>query len=113
MLLDRRREVPSRGKSPDQAGIMCAGLMAKAGLGGVMGNDFNRAIARMQTGQAAAVDAAAGFVSRLTEEEKLWLLDGDRAFWPGILGMVAKGFSGAPVVAGAVPGTRQSHELRL
>ena len=68
-----------------------------------MGNDFGSAIARMRTGQVTAVDAAADLVSRLTEEEKLWLLDGDRAFWPGVLGMVARGFSGAPVVAGAVP----------
>ena len=74
-----------------------------ASLGGVMGNDFDSAVARMRTGQVTAVDAAADLMSRLTEEEKLWLLDGDRAFWPGIFGMVAKGFSGAPVVAGAVP----------
>jgi beta-glucosidase len=71
--------------------------------GGLMDNDFDNAIARMRTGQVTATDAAAELVSRLTEEEKLWLLDGDGAFWPGILRMVAKGFSGAPVVAGAVP----------
>jgi beta-glucosidase len=68
-----------------------------------VGNDFESAITRIRTGQATAVDTAADLVSRLTEEEKLWLLDGDQAFWPGILRMVAKGFSGAPVVAGAVP----------
>lgn len=68
-----------------------------------MENDFDSAILRVRTGQLTAVDAAADLVSRLTEKEKLWLLDGDQAFWPGILRMVAKGFSGAPVVAGAVP----------
>ena len=35
MLLDRRREIPSRGifKSTDQAGIMCAGLIARKAWG--------------------------------------------------------------------------------
>src|SRR5690242_13393367 len=64
--------------------------------GGVMGNDFDSAIARVRDGQMKAVDAAADLVSRLTDEERLWLLDGDQAFWSGIPGMVAKGFSGAP-----------------
>jgi beta-glucosidase len=72
-------------------------------LRGVVRNDFDRAIDRVRTGQVTAVDAAADLVSGLTEKEKLWLLDGDQAFWPGILRMVVKGFSGAPVVAGAVP----------
>ena len=69
----------------------------------MVGNDFDRAIGRVRKGQVTAVDAAADLVFSLTEEEKLWLLDGDEAFWPGILRMVVKGFSGAPVVAGAVP----------
>jgi hypothetical protein len=46
-----------------------------------VGSDFDRAIGRLWTGQVTAVDAAADLVSSLTEEEKLWLLDGDQAFW--------------------------------
>src|SRR6266568_562159 len=77
----------------------------------VVWNDFDRAVGRVRAGQVRAADAAACLVSGLTEEEKLWLLDGDEAFWPGILRMVVKGFSGAPVVAGVVsrlgiPGVR-------
>lgn len=53
--------------------------------------------------QGRAGDAAADLISRLTKEEKLWLLDGDRAFWPGVLRMAVMGFSRAPVAAGAVP----------
>jgi beta-glucosidase len=68
-----------------------------------MGTDFDSAAARVRTGQVKAADAAAGLVSRLTEEEKLWLLDGDQAFWPGIYRMVARGYNRVPVVAGAVP----------
>ncbi|MGE5289798.1 MAG: beta-glucosidase family protein [Micromonosporaceae bacterium] len=68
-----------------------------------MGTDFDSAAARVRAGQVKAADAAADLVSRLTEEEKLWLLDGDQAFWPGIYRMAVKGYNRVPVVAGAVP----------
>jgi beta-glucosidase len=68
-----------------------------------MGTDFDSAVVRVRTGQMKAADAAADLVSRLTEEEKLWLLDGDQAFWPGIFRIVTKGYNRVPVVAGAVP----------
>lgn len=81
---------------------MSVGPIAKAGLRVLVENDFDSAAERVRAGQARAGDVAADLISRLTKEEKLWLLDGDRAFWPGVLEMARMGFRRAPVVAGAV-----------
>jgi hypothetical protein len=66
------------------------------------GDGFENAIVRVRTEQVKAVDTAAYLVSRLTEEEKPWLLDGEQAFWPGILRTVPKRFSRTPGVADTV-----------
>jgi beta-glucosidase len=71
---------------------------------------FERAVATVEAGASAQTEAAALY-NRLTEEERLWLLDGDQDFWPGITSFVTQGYNLRPVVHGAVarlgiPGTR-------
>jgi beta-glucosidase len=71
---------------------------------------FERAVAAVEAGASAQTEAAALY-DRLTEEERLWLLDGDQNFWPGITFFVTQGYNLRPVVHGAVarlgiPGTR-------
>ena len=102
-------------------------------MGRGVDNDFGRAVARVRARQAAASEAAASeaaaseaaaseaaaseaaaseaaaseaaasLVSGLSEDERLWLLDGDQSFWRGMWRMVARGYNRVPVVAGAVP----------
>jgi beta-glucosidase len=47
--------------------------------------------------------AAAGLLARLSDGEKLSLLDGDEPFWPGMPRMMGVGYNLEPIVAGAVP----------
>ncbi len=52
---------------------------------------------------ASAERSARALVSELTPAERLWLLDGDERFWPGVLDWARYGYITVPVVAGAVP----------
>ncbi len=56
---------------------------------------FDDARARVRAGEDAG-DVARAFVAGLTLDEKLWCLDGDEEFWPGLLRMAG----GAAVAAG-------------
>lgn len=72
---------------------------------------FPDAVARVRTGADPATEAEA-LLAELTPEEKLWLLDGDDEFWPGLIEMSA-GYNLRPIVMGAVdrlgiPGLRFS-----
>ena len=56
-------------------------------------------------------DAASTLYEQLQQEERLWLLDGDRDFWEGLRSMQTEGYNRVPYVHGAVerlgiPGTR-------
>jgi beta-glucosidase len=73
---------------------------------------FQRAVAAVELGSSAETEAAALY-ERLTDDERLWLLDGDLEFWPGITSFVTEGYNVRPVVHGAVdrlgiPGARFS-----
>lgn len=67
---------------------------------------FDEACSRVREGEDA-VAVARGFVAGLTVDEKLWCLDGDEEFWPGLLRMVGRaearvagdGYGGRPYVA--------------
>ncbi|MGZ4626178.1 MAG: beta-glucosidase [Kineosporiaceae bacterium] len=48
-------------------------------------------------------EAAADLLNRMTEVERLGLLDGDEPFWPGMPHMMGIGYNLEPIVAGAVP----------
>lgn len=71
---------------------------------------FGHALAAVRTG-ADAVEEARRLYARLTESERLDLLDGDEDFWPGFIGMITEGYNVRPYVHGAiervgVPGLR-------
>ncbi|WP_433306769.1 glycoside hydrolase family 3 C-terminal domain-containing protein [Actinoplanes sp. CA-030573] len=74
-------------------------------------NAFQDAVDRIKAG--ADTDAEAGdLLAQLTPDEKLWLLDGDADFWPGMAEMAA-GYNLKPILMGAVdrlgiPGLRFS-----
>ncbi|MBN0040757.1 glycoside hydrolase family 3 C-terminal domain-containing protein [Cellulosimicrobium cellulans] len=51
---------------------------------------------------ADPVAQAQGLYDRLTEEERLWLLDGDLEFWKGMRSFVEDGYNVFPYVMGAV-----------
>lgn len=63
---------------------------------------FAAAVDRVRRGEAAA-DTAGRLVARLTEKEKLGLLDGDQGFWTGVGAILRKGYNTEPFVGGAVP----------
>ncbi|MEU4236030.1 glycoside hydrolase family 3 C-terminal domain-containing protein [Actinoplanes sp. NPDC026619] len=72
---------------------------------------FDEAVARVTGGAGLAAETDA-LLARLTLDEKLWLLDGDDEFWPGMAEMAA-GYNLRPIVMGAVdrlgiPGLRFS-----
>lgn len=48
-------------------------------------------------------ERAAELCDQLTLDEKLGMLSGDQAFWPGLIEMMAEGYNLTPYVAGAVP----------
>ena len=64
----------------------------------------------MRSGTAAEQEAKALY-GRLTDDERLGLLDGDMPFWPGLRSMLTEGYNVRPYVHGEVarlgiPGTR-------
>lgn len=74
-------------------------------------NAFDAAVSRVRAGADLAAETEA-LLAQLTPGEKLWLLDGDAEFWPGMAEMV-QGYNLKPIVMGAVdrlgiPGLRFS-----
>lgn len=74
------------------------------------GSAFLRAVIAVRSGDTPALQAEALY-DRLTEDERLGLLDGDTPFWAGIGAMMTEGYNRRPYVHGAVdrlgiPGTR-------
>jgi len=70
---------------------------------------FDAALAEVRSG-ADPAETATGLYERLTDDERLSLLDGDSPFWPGLMEMMGR-YNGTPLVHGAVerlgiPGTR-------
>ncbi|MEV7608590.1 glycoside hydrolase family 3 C-terminal domain-containing protein [Microbacterium sp. NPDC089320] len=64
---------------------------------------FAAALARVAQG-AHAQDEARQLWEGLTDHERLWLLDGDTEFWPGMRSLATGGYHGdTPYVMGAVP----------
>lgn len=73
---------------------------------------FPHAVARIRAGAGLAAETEA-LLKQLTSDEKLWLLDGDQEFWPGMAEMLTVGYNVRPLVMGAVarlgiPGLRFS-----
>lgn len=71
---------------------------------------FERAAEAVRGGASPEVEAAA-LHARLTDDERLGLLDGDTPFWVGLRSMLVEGYNVAPYVHGEVarlgiPGTR-------
>ena len=60
---------------------------------------FAQAVDAVRAG-AALDEAATSLLGRLTETERLSLLDGDEPFWPGMPDMMGKGYNLEPIVAG-------------
>jgi beta-glucosidase len=74
--------------------------------------NFDDAVVRVQRG-SDAFDQAADLALLLTDEEKLWLLDGDSEFWAGMREMESVGYNTVPLVMGeirrlGIPGFRFS-----
>jgi beta-glucosidase len=63
---------------------------------------FDQAVARVRTG-ASADDEARALHAQLTEDERLWLLDGDTEFWRGLQSLRSGGFNVRSFVHGEVP----------
>ncbi len=63
---------------------------------------FAAAAVRVAAGGDHRAEAAA-LVGRMTTEEKLWCLDGDTEFWPGLVDLVGGGYHRHPWPAAAVP----------
>lgn len=73
---------------------------------------FAQAVHAVRSG-TPATDAARVLYAQLTENEKLWLLDGDDPFWEGQAVMMTEGYNVRPIVHGAlerlgIPGLRFS-----
>jgi beta-glucosidase len=71
---------------------------------------FDDAVRAVQGGRSPA-DAAAEIYGALTDEERLWLLDGDTECWNGLAQFRTEGYNTVPIVHGQVeriglPGTR-------
>ncbi|RAQ46994.1 periplasmic beta-glucosidase precursor [Aspergillus flavus] len=64
---------------------------------------FNDAITDVKAGQSL-VETTQILLSRLTEEERLSLLDGDVEFWPGLRSILCDRYNRAPYVHGAITG---------
>ncbi|KAJ3547434.1 hypothetical protein NM208_g1518 [Fusarium decemcellulare] len=74
-------------------------------------SNMNDAVTATKTGQSSVDTAATALLSKLSIEERLWLLDGDEPFWPGLHAMTTKGFNHTPYIMGQVsrlniPGVR-------
>jgi len=69
---------------------MAGAAMDAEDTGGQQG--FARAVAAVRAG--ASVDEQARWLySELTDEERLWILDGDTPFWSGLADMMSGGFN--------------------
>ena len=73
--------------------------------------DFHSAVLAVKQGYVSAATASQSLLSRLTVDEKLWLLDGDEDFWPGMYDLVTNGFCHVPYILGkldrlGIPGVR-------
>ncbi|GAB7191990.1 glycoside hydrolase family 3 C-terminal domain-containing protein [Kineococcus sp. NUM-3379] len=71
---------------------------------------FDTAVSAVRAG-ADPGEQARALYGQLTDDERLWLLDGDEDFWPGMDRMIREGYNLTPYVHGAVgrlgiPGTR-------
>ncbi|KAI9037075.1 glycoside hydrolase family 3 protein [Aspergillus affinis] len=64
---------------------------------------FQDALHSIKHGDESLSDATARLLSQLTQSERLWLLDGDEAFWPGLGQMMLDRYNRHPYVHGAVP----------
>ncbi len=62
---------------------------------------FERAMDEVRAGADPTTQAKILY-DRLTEEERLWLLDGDQEFWKGMRSFVEEGYNVSPYVMGAV-----------
>lgn len=72
---------------------------------------FTDAVNAARAGSADLDSAARTLFSSLTPDERLHLLDGDDAFWPGLHSMLTDGYNRRPIIHGAVdrlgiPGVR-------
>src|SRR5690348_12487362 len=63
---------------------------------------YEDAVAAVRSGKSP-VDEARALYGQLSPEERLWLLDGDEEFWPGLKEMVEEGYNRHPYVHGAIP----------
>jgi beta-glucosidase len=63
---------------------------------------YDESVAAVRNG-AEPEQAAADLYDRLTDAERLDLLDGDQDFWPGMQEMFEEGYNLRPIVHGAVP----------
>lgn len=63
---------------------------------------FEAAVAAVRAG-ADPRDEARALYDRLTDDERLGLLDGDTPFWEGLRAMLTEGYNRRPYVHGAVP----------
>src|SRR3954452_19365956 len=73
---------------------------------------FGRAVESVRGGASAEAEARSLY-GELTDEERLWLLDGDTPFWAGLVDFMSGGFNAHPFVHGEVarlgiPGLRFS-----
>ena len=64
--------------------------------------EFALATAQVVAGADPAA-AARSLYEQLTDDERLWLLDGDTDFWPGMRSFIEDGYNITPYVMGAVP----------
>ncbi|WP_222709621.1 hypothetical protein [Microbispora sp. CSR-4] len=56
---------------------------------------FSAAVAAVRDGRPLD-EAVDELLSQLTREERLWLLDGDLPFWPGMADMLTNGYNLTP-----------------
>lgn len=66
-----------------------------------MSTPFSEAVARVGGGGDPLAEAA-GLVGEMTLDEQLGCLDGDIAFWPGLVDMTAGGYYAHPWPAAVV-----------
>ena len=71
---------------------------------------FEEAVDAVREGRPIG-EVARRLYEGLGDEERLWLLDGDEDFWPGLARFRSEGYNRVPIVHGAIerlgiPGTR-------
>src|SRR5689334_20936773 len=66
------------------------------------GSAFDEAVNRVRHG-SEALDVARDLFAMLANDERLWLLDGDTDFWPGLQALRTGDFNVRPFVHGEVP----------